>query len=266
MNKTMRIHLLAIIALLLAIGSRAQTVPSNQLFFGDFNRKTGKRILYIGDSITDGGWGNSGGSAKPSDKRNHWDQNHLLGHSYVMLCAARYTADHPTEDATFLNRGISGDSLMGLKMRWQQDVLDLHPDVLSVLIGTNDVNEWLRGGHGQPFDFARWEAAYRTLIDAARGANPAVKVVLCSPFVAASGKVGQAADFALRQETIAQLGRIVARICVDYNATFVDFHALYARLQKQAPRADYWIWDGIHPTPAGHQQMADLWLSATALK
>jgi phospholipase/lecithinase/hemolysin len=22
----------------------------------------------------------------------------------------------------------------------------------------------------------------------------------------------------------------------------------------------YWIWDGIHPTPAGHQRMADLWL------
>ena len=221
---------------------------------------TMKRVLYIGDSITDGAWGNSGGSGKPSDKRNHWDQNHLLGHGYVYLCAARYTADHPTEDVTFMNRGISGDSLMGLKARWQQDVIAQKPDLLSVLIGTNDVNEWLRHGHQQPFDFTRWEQTYRSLLNSVKTANPDIQLVLCSPFVAPSGKVGKAADFSLRQETIAQLRGIVERIARDYNASFVDFNALYAQLQQEAPRPDYWVWDGIHPTPAGHQQMADLWM------
>lgn len=218
-----------------------------------------RRVLYIGDSITDGAWGNSGGSNKPSEKRTHWDRNHLLGHGYVYLCAARYTADHPMEDVTFMNRGISGDSLMGMKARWQQDVIALKPDVLSVLIGTNDVNEWLKHGHQRPFDFIGWEQTYRSLLDSARTANPDIRLVLCSPFVALSGKVGKAADFALRQETIVQLRDIVERVADDYNAPFVDFNALFDQLQLQAPRPDFWIWDGIHPTPAGHQKMADLW-------
>ena len=55
----------------------------------------GKRILFIGDSITDGGWGKSGGSAKPSDKRTHWDMNHIYGHGYMFLCAAHYQAEYP---------------------------------------------------------------------------------------------------------------------------------------------------------------------------
>ena len=220
---------------------------------------TVKRVLYIGDSITDGAWGNSGGSNKPSEKRTHWDQNHLLGHGYVYLCAARYTAEHSMEDVTFMNRGISGDSLMGMKARWQQDVIALKPDILSVLIGTNDVNEWLRHGHLRPFDFTGWEQTYRSLLDSARTANPCIHLVLCSPFVAPSGKVGKAAGFCLRQEMIVRLRGIVERIAGDYNALFVDFNALFDRLQQQAPRPDYWIWDGIHPTPAGHQQMSDLW-------
>lgn len=49
-----------------------------------------QRVLYIGDSVTDGGWGRSGGSALPSEKRNHSDLNHVYGHSYMMLCAAHY--------------------------------------------------------------------------------------------------------------------------------------------------------------------------------
>lgn len=227
--------------------------------------KAVKRVLYIGDSITDGAWGNSGGSNKPSDKRNHWDQNHLLGHGYVYLCAARYTAGHPTEDVTFMNRGISGDSIMGLKARWQKDVIDLKADLLSVLIGTNDVSEWLRHGHQQPFDFTRWENTYRSLLDSARTANPGIRLVLCSPFVAPSGDRGKAADYVLRSETVGRLRDIVERIANDYNAIFVDFNGMFGTLQTMAPRADYWIWDAIHPTPAGHQQMADLWMKTVNL-
>jgi hypothetical protein len=48
------------------------------------------RVLFIGDSVTDGGWGRSGGSMKPSNKRNHTDLNHIYGHSFMMLCASHY--------------------------------------------------------------------------------------------------------------------------------------------------------------------------------
>ena len=84
------------------------------------------RILFQGDSITDG---NRGRSADP---------NHVLGHGYVFIIAAKYGAAFPELKLDFLNRGVSGNTVLDLEKRWQKDVLDLKPDVLSILIGVND--------------------------------------------------------------------------------------------------------------------------------
>ena len=115
-----------------------------------------QRVLYIGDSVTDGGWGRSGGSALPSEKRNHSDQNHVYGHSYMMLCAAHYQSLYPYGNLEFFNRGISGNTLTDLEQRWEQDVLALKPDVLSILIGTNDVGEYLKKPEAD-FDLQNWD-------------------------------------------------------------------------------------------------------------
>ena len=117
------------------------------------------RVLFIGDSVTDGGWGNSAGHSIPSDKRNQWDQNHIFGHSYMMLCAAHYLSNLPEYDYKFMNRGISGDDLTRLEARWEKDVIKMNPDVLSVLIGTNDVHYYLENKESD-FDFAGWELRY----------------------------------------------------------------------------------------------------------
>ena len=58
----------------------------------------------------------------------------------MFLCAAHYQAEYPERNYEFFNRGISGNTLTDLEKRWNTDVLALHPDVLSVLIGTNDVD------------------------------------------------------------------------------------------------------------------------------
>jgi len=84
------------------------------------------RILFQGDSITDG---NRGRSADP---------NHILGHGYCFIIAAQYGAQFPEKKLTFMNRGISGNTVSNLQARWQKDTLDLKPDVLSILIGVND--------------------------------------------------------------------------------------------------------------------------------
>ena len=84
------------------------------------------RVLFQGDSITDGKRGRSP------------DPNHILGHGYVFIIAAKYGAGFAELNLDFVNRGVSGNTVLDLEKRWQTDTLDLKPDLLCVLIGVND--------------------------------------------------------------------------------------------------------------------------------
>lgn len=155
------------------------------------------RVLFIGDSVTDGGWGCSGGRAKATEDRNLYDMNHLYGHSYMMLCAAELESRYPKKQYAFFNRGISGDDIARLEKRWQNDAIDMSPDVLSLLEGTNDIHYYLENRTGD-FDMDRWEQRYRTLLDRSLAANMKLRIVVGTPFVAKVGKTGNAADYHLR--------------------------------------------------------------------
>lgn len=119
----------------------------------------GNRILFQGDSITDM---NRGRSADP---------NHILGHSYAFIIAAKYGATLPERHLTFINRGVSGNKVSDLAGRWKNDTLDLKPD-LSILIGVNDLNG------GVPVD--QYEEQYDQLLAQTVKALPNVRLVLAS--------------------------------------------------------------------------------------
>ena len=189
----------------------------------------GARILFQGDSITDG---NRGRSADP---------NHILGHGYVFLIAARHGAAFPEAKLEFINRGVSGDTVLDLEKRWQTDTLDLKPDLLSILIGVND--------HGKGVPLEQYEQVYDQLITAAKAANPKLKLVLGEPFVKPAGTIGE--DIRRRQG-------IVARLARKHGAALVHFQRVFDEAAKKAP-ADYWIWESVHPTYRGHQLTADEW-------
>jgi lysophospholipase L1-like esterase len=189
----------------------------------------GARILFQGDSITDG---NRGRSADP---------NHVLGHGYVFIIAAKFGAAFPELKLDFLNRGVSGNTVLDLEKRWQKDTLDLKPDVLSILIGVNDE------GHRVPLD--QYEQVYDRIVVQAKTANPKLKLVLCAPFVKPTGKISE--GIRRRQEIVAGLAR-------KHGAALVQFQPVFDEAAKRAP-ADYWIWDSVHPTYRGHQLMADEW-------
>ena len=84
-------------------------------------------VVFIGDSITDGGRARKGR-----------DYNHTMGQGYAFILAATLGDQLAERDLTFINRGISGDTIPDLQARWKTDVLDLKPDFLSILIGVND--------------------------------------------------------------------------------------------------------------------------------
>lgn len=220
------------IALLAVLSALASSLPAAEPALFAPNA----RILFQGDSITDG---NRGRSADP---------NHILGHGYAFIIAAKHGAAFPGAKLEFFNRGVSGNTVLDLEKRWQKDTLDLKPDVLSILIGVNDK------GRGVPFE--QYEQVYDQLLTDAKAANPQLKLVLCEPFVvdhrATTPQRGSPnADIVKRQE-------IVARLAQKHGAVLVRFQAALDRATERAP-ALHWIWDSVHPTYSGHQILADEW-------
>ena len=218
----------------------------------------GKRVLFIGDSITDGAWGNSKVWNTPSEERNQTDQNHIYGHGYMMIAAADIQARYPEEGWEFFNRGISGNTLNNLSARWEKDVLALHPDIVSILIGTNDVDKCMSTG----INTDEWGAKFRSLLDMVLKENPNARFVLCTPFVAEVGKIANS-NYTKREQMIANLACEIERISLEYPCVLVPFRSLLSETLSKHPSvpAAYWIWDGIHPSPAMHSLMAHEWLS-----
>ena len=178
----------------------------------------------------------------------------------MSLVATWYETRHPRAGYQFYNRGFSGHKLADLAHRWQEDVLDLHPDVLSVLVGVNDIYDYVENGDGAEFDFAAWKELYKSLLLQVRAQNPGVKLVLCTPFVARQGALGEKPDYARREELTKRLAVLVRELAKETGAGLVPFDTLFEKLIRRQPRPSYWIWDGIHPTPAGHRKMAECWL------
>ncbi len=187
------------------------------------------RILFQGDSITDGNRGRSE------------DPNHILGHGYVFIIAARHGAGFPKAHLEFINRGVSGNTVLDLEQRWQADTIACRPDLLSVLIGVNDLERSV------PLD--DYERVYTQLLDAAMASNPKLKLVLGQPFRGRNTDVMRK-----RQDAVARLAHRFGAVCVPYQRIF-DEAALTAPMET-------WIWDDIHPTYRGHQLMADAWEAA----
>lgn len=206
--------------------------------------KKGSRLLFQGDSITDMKWG-----------RNQKDRNHYLGHSYVYLIASRLGVDLPEAKLEFFNRGISGNRVVDLKNRWQMDAIDLKPDVLSILIGVNDVGR--SGGKGVPLD--TWEADYRAILGASRKANANLRLVLLDPFVLPSGRFRDKEQWKSWRGEVDKLCAIVARLARDHQAIHIKTQEIFDTAAK-AVDAGHWIWDGVHPLPQGHELIARNWL------
>jgi lysophospholipase L1-like esterase len=198
--------------------------------------REGNRILFQGDSITDGNRGRS------------LDPNHILGHGYQFIIAAKYGGRLPARHLTFLNRGVSGNTVADLQKRWDKDTLALKPDILSILIGVNDLNRGV--------SVEQYELSYDQLLQETVKALPEVRLVLCEPFGLPVGKKKENWESYLAN--LKKMQAVVDKLGAKYHAPVVHFQKMFDEACKRAP-ADYWIWDAVHPTYNGHQLMADEW-------
>ena len=204
--------------------------------------KTGAVILFQGDSITDAG----------RDKKNQSANNTRgLGRGYPNLIGGALLADHPAKKLTIHNRGISGNKVPDLAARWQKDAIDLEPDILSILIGVNDIWHKLSGRYdGTVGDY---ETGYRQLLQQTQEELPGVRIVICEPFVLRCGAVNDTwfPEFDQRRE-------VANKLAGELKLDRVPFQAMFDDATKLAP-PEYWAGDGVHPTLAGHALMAKTW-------
>ena len=203
----------------------------------------GSRLLFQGDSITDMKWG-----------RNEKDRNHYLGHSYVYLIASRLGVEMPEAQLDFYNRGMSGHKVSDLRKRWQKDALEIKPDLLSILVGVNDV-----GRKTEDVNIINWESDYRYLLEASRKANPNLRLVLLDPFVVPSGRLTKKETFNKWRKQVEQMIPVVASLAKDYQAVHIPTQEVFDTASL-AVSPEHWIWDGVHPLPQGHELIARNWI------
>lgn len=203
------------------------------------------KILFQGDSITDA-------FRKPEEI----NQAFQLGNGYAFLLAAQLAAEYPALPWQFVNRGISGQGVQALRKRWEPDALALAPDLLSLLIGVNDTIYFQRG-ESQLGD-AVFADHYRWLVDSMRQANPALKMVLLEPFLLPVGEVLPAWIAHLHNRQT-----FIRHYAAEVGAVFIPLQTIFTEACQSAP-AEFWAFDGIHPTHAGFHLMAEAWRKAAA--
>jgi lysophospholipase L1-like esterase len=209
----------------------------------------GPTFLFQGDSITDGN----------RARNNDW--NHIMGHGYQYIISSKLWYDFPQKNFCFFNRGVSGNKVTDLLERWQKDTIEIQPDVLSILIGVNDLSAFINGN--KAFTTLQYETGYRSLLQQTKHQLPNVQLVLCEPFILPVTRVKE--KWTEYSSEIEKRQQVVKRLADEYDAIFVGFQNTFNNALSKAP-AEYWIWDGVHPMPAGHELMAREWLSEVGKK
>lgn len=231
-------------------------------------------VLFSGDSITDGNRGKS------------MDCNHIMGHGYQYIVASRLALDNAADMPKFINKGYSGENAEGLLEKWQADVIDNRPTLLSILVGVND------GGYGYFAKITpeeakdRHETNLRQILEKTRKELGDIKIILMEPFYFPLDKSdysykltphpdGVEGPFkrpdsndpedsvAYRDATNKLIRAATKKLAEEFGCVFVP---LYDKIKEHAEksRMEYFIWDGTHPSIAGHMLIAEEWLKAYA--
>ncbi|MFD9701634.1 SGNH/GDSL hydrolase family protein [Lentzea sp. NPDC059081] len=214
----------------------------------------GSRVMFTGDSITTL-W------RPPGEDRA----------AYPLQVAGRWCFEHPDRPMTWLNTGYPGNTTADLEARWQAEVLDARPDVLSILVGINDVGTPMMVPGAEPISLDEFAATYDRLL-APLGNT---RLVLVEPFLLPIAGVIEH-DLHLgtgphrvrigpdeRKQWRADLDpriEVVHELAARYGAELLAADRLFAELGEP----ERWSDDGVHPTPAGHSVLAEAWLELVA--
>ena len=192
-----------------------------------------KTIVFQGDSITD---------AERSRSRDNY-----MGSGYATMTAGKIAVDYPGQ-YRFFNRGVSGDRSVDMYARIKKDVLNLKPDILTVLIGVNDV--WHEFGSQNGVSAPKFEMILEQFVKEILEELPDVKIFFLEPFVLRGDATENNFD-AFHAEVLL---RAAACRCVaeKFGLCFIPLQEKLEALAEKATSAGV-LHDGVHPCCAGHE-------------
>lgn len=196
--------------------------------------KDGMTILFQGDSITDCG--------RTTDSTE-------LGAGYPVLVSETCHALRREMGLHFVNRGVSGNRCRNLLERYQKDFAEVHPDILSILIGVNDT--WRRFDQNDPCSAERFEKEYRTLLEQIRRDMPDCQIILMQPFLLHTNP-----DQWDWREDLDAKATLTARMAREYNTMYIPLQGMFDRLVTSGIAPASLSQDGVHPTALGHRYIA----------
>jgi lysophospholipase L1-like esterase len=202
-------------------------------------------ILFIGDSIT--------------AAERHRQAYSPLGLGYVHFAGNFLLARYPDLNLKIVNTGISGDTVTDLGYRWQSDCIAHRPNVLSILVGINDV--WQRTMEPDSAESAaspeEFEVTYDRLIAQAKDRCPC-QLVLMEPFLFCRDKDNDV------YRALLPYVEIVRELAARHGSALVGLQSRIDRQIVEIP-PERWSADGVHPYLWAHAWIAQQWLDATGL-
>jgi lysophospholipase L1-like esterase len=205
--------------------------------------KTDDTIVFIGDSIT--------------DAERHRQVYNPLGFGYVHFVGNLLWARRPELNLSIINMGVSGETVRDLEHRWQRDCLAYNPDIVSILVGINDVWQLtmepaLARTASTPSEY---EVTYGALLSRTKKQCDC-QFVLMEPFMFC--RDGSNRVFNALMSYI----EIVRGLAAKYNAVLVPLQQEIDRQIAEIP-PEKWSDDMVHPYLWAHAWIALRWLEAT---
>lgn len=201
-----------------------------------------KTILFQGDSITDAG-------------RSREDDS-FTGIGYPTLVKSELSFEYPNQFVWY-NKGISGNRVVDLYARIKADIINLKPDIMSILIGVNDV--WHEIGSQNGVDAEKYFKVYSMLIEEIKEALPCVQIMILEPYVLKASATEECWE--QFQSEVKKRAAKAKEIAEKYDLLFVPLQDKFDEALQLAP-ANYWLMDGVHPTAAGHELIKREWVCA----
>ena len=201
-----------------------------------------REVMFQGDSITDVGRNTDRGSLAS------------IGQGYALISSAYLSVKYPGE-FEFVNRGISGSRIVDLYAHLKGDGWNDNPAVLSILIGVNDVWHELDWNNG--VNPRRFRNIYRMIMEDTLIESPNTKLLIMEPFVL-KGTANEA-KWDRFEPMVYENAAIVKEVAAEFGQVFLQLQNVFDKACEKAP-ASYWLGDGVHPTPAGHQLIANEWI------